>query len=236
MTISDHQLPGINRMLARLPPRDRVAIQRLAEAIELTPGTILSEPDQAFGHVYFPTSGFISLAVTLGEHPPLQIGLTGNEGMLGATMALDIGTLPLRSVVQGPGAALRISTARFRLALRSHPALMRSLRHYLYSLMRQIAQTTACTRFHQVDKRLARWLLMTHDRVETDHFHLTHQMLADMLGVRRSGITIAAGALQQRRLIGYTRGEIRILDRKGLEAMSCECYRAIDSNDYGRRG
>jgi CRP-like cAMP-binding protein len=170
---------------------------------------------------------------TVGGHPPLEMGLIGNEGMLGATLVLGVNAAPLHAVVQGSGTALRMTAPHLRLALRDGPALLRMLNRYLYVLMAQLSQTAACTHFHEVDARLARWLLMTHDRAHADHFHLTHQFLADMIGVQRSAVTIAAGMLQQQKLIHYTRGEITVLDRPGLEAVSCECYDAV-IEDYSR--
>jgi CRP-like cAMP-binding protein len=155
------------------------------------------------------------------------MGLIGHEGMLGATLALGINQVPMGAVVQGDGIALRMSAAQFQRELRTTPVLLRRVHHYLYVLIVQLAQTAACTHFHEIEPRLARWLLMTHDRVQADHFHLTQEFLADMLGVRRSGVTVAAGALQERNLIQYTRGDIAILDRKGLEAAACECYGAV---------
>jgi len=159
------------------------------------------------------------------------MGLIGNEGMLGASLMLGVNFAPLRALVQGNGSALRISTAEFQRDLAECPSLHRVLNRYLYVTMAQLSQTAACNHFHEIEPRLARWLLMTHDRAHSNHFHLTHEFLADMLGVRRSGITVAAGALQGKNLIGYTRGEISILDRSGLEAAACECYQAVN-DDY----
>jgi CRP-like cAMP-binding protein len=152
------------------------------------------------------------------------MGLIGNEGMLGVTLMLGVNEAPFRGVVQGKGTALRMSTAELRRLLLASPSLRKTLHRYLYVLMEQLSTSAACSHFHEVEPRLARWLLMTHDRAHADHFHLTHAYLAGMLGVRRSGITVAAGVLQRGMLIRYTRGEISILDRAGLEAVSCECY------------
>ncbi len=225
--------PVTNRLIETLPANDRKRLLALSEPVDLVFADILCEPNQPFRHVYFPLTGFISLVVSVGTHPPLEMGLIGNEGMLGATLVLGVNNVPLRGVVQGTGAALRVTAPAFRRELRNSPALHQGLSRYLYVLMAQLAQTSACTRFHEVEARLARWLLLTHDRAHADHFHLTHQYLADMLGVRRSGITIAAGSLQQRNLIEYTRGDIRILDRVGLEGVACECYAAV-VEDYAR--
>lgn len=216
-----------NRLIQDLPASPRNRILKRCEPVNLRFGARLCEHDRPFGHVYFPVTGFISLVTTVGSHQPLEIGLIGNEGMLGVTLVLGIQTAPLRAVVQGSGTALRMSAAQFRRELRdSRPALSRTLHRYLYVQMAQLSQSTGCARFHAVEARLARWLLMTHDRAHVDHFHLTHEFLADMLGVRRSAVTIAAGALQRRGIIRYVRGAIHLLDRKGLEAASCECYEA----------
>jgi CRP-like cAMP-binding protein len=226
-------VPVVNRLIAGLPRAERNRILERCELVDLVFGTVLCESGQPIRHVYFPVTGFISLVGKVSGHPPLEMRLIGNEGMLGVTLVLGVNTVPLRGVVQGSGTALRMTAAQFRRELRGSPALHRRLNHYLYVLMAQLAQTAACNRFHEVEPRLARSLLMTHDRAHADHFHLTHEFLADMLGVRRSGITIAAGALQQRKLIDYTRGEINILDRTGLEAASCECYDAA-IEDYAQ--
>ena len=216
-----------HRLIAGLPRKDIKRLQLLCETVDLAFGTILSERDQPFQYAYFPTTSFISLVSTLSAHPPLEMGLIGNEGMLGGTLALGVNTAPLRAVVQGPGTALRIRAPQLQQLLRDSPALQRMLNRYVYVMMAQLSQTAACNHFHEIVPRLARWLLMTHDRAHADHFHLTHEFLSDMLGVRRSGITVAAGVLQKNKLIRYTRGEISVLDRRGLEAVSCECYEAV---------
>jgi CRP-like cAMP-binding protein len=203
------------------------------ESVELVFGDILCEPDQPIQHVYFPLDGFISLVIAMEGHQPLEVGLIGNEGMLGATLALGVTDAPLKAVVQGSGSALRMTAAQFQHELRNSPSMLSALNRYLYVLVMQLSQTAACTHFHEIEPRLARWLLMTHDRAHADHFHLTQEYLADMLGVRRSSITIAAGKLQQQKLISYIRGDINILDRKELEAASCECYSLL--NDHYAR-
>lgn len=222
--------PVENRLLLDLPTMDRSRFVEQCDTVELAFGTVLCEPGHPILHVYFPRTAYISLMATLYGHPPLEIGLIGNEGVLGATLALGVNTAPMRAVVQGAGSSLRMSCTQLQVALHDSPLLLCRLNQYLYVLLMQLAQTAACTHFHEIEPRLARWLLMTHDRAHANHFHLTHAFLANMLGVRRSGVTLAAGALQQRRLIRYTRGEITILDRKGLEAASCECYSAINTD------
>ena len=218
-----------NRLLQALPEIDRGRLVKQCDCVELAFGTVLYEPGHPILHVYFPRTAIISQAVTLYGHPPLEMGLIGNEGMLGATLALGINTAPMRAVVHGAGSALRMMGLPLQRALLESPSLASQLSHYLYVQLMQLAQTAACTHFHEIEPRLARWLLMTHDRAHANHFHLTHAYLANMLGVRRSGVTLAAGTLQQRGLIRYARGEITILDRKGLEAASCECYGATHS-------
>lgn len=216
-----------NRLLASLPRSDYRRVVSLCEHIELTFADVLCEPGDRIRHVYFPAEGFVSLAAPVDGRASLEVGLIGNEGMLGIPLILGINISPLRALVRGPGAALRLDAASFHRELRRSPALQRSLNRYLYALMAQFAQTVACTRFHPLVERLARWLLMTHDRAHSDRFHLTHEFLAEMLGVRRVGVTKAAGVMQRGKLISYRRGHITIVDRKGLEAASCGCYRAM---------
>lgn len=220
-----------SRLIEGLPSKQRKQLLNGCEPVDLVFGNVLHEANQPIRHVYFPLSGFVSLVTTLDGHQPLEMGLIGNEGMLGATLALGIGQAPMRAVVQGSGSALRISSQLFKQELLSSPALLRALKRYLYVVMTQLSQSAACTHFHEIEPRLARWLLMTHDRAHADHFHLTHEYLADMLGVRRSGVSIAAAAMQARGLISYSRGQIYILDRAGLEQAACECYAALQA-DY----
>lgn len=224
----------VNRLIEGLPPDERHRTLAQCELVELVPGNILCEPDEPFPHAYFPLGGTISLVTIMGRYRPLEMGLIGNEGMLGATLALGVEVAPMRALVQGAGAAWRMNTARFQQELCTSPGLRCTIRRYLYVLLTQFAQSAACTHFHEIEPRLARWLLMTHDRAHADHFYLTHEVLAAMLGVRRSSITIAAGALQQRGLIRYVRGDISILDRPGLEAAACGCYDALIADYAGQ--
>lgn len=220
-----------NQLLALLPRREREALLAACEAVPLTLGTVLCEPGQRTDHVYFPEDGYISLVTAIEGVPGLEVGLVGREGMLGVQLALGVDSIPLHALVQGSGMAQRIEAAPFQRLLAASPALRQALNRYLYVLMAQLATSAGCTRFHNLEPRLARWLLMTRDRAQADDFHLTHEFLAHMLGVRRVGITAAAGDLQRRGLICYHRGHITVLDHAGLEAAACSCY-ATDRRAY----
>lgn len=190
----------------------------------LVSGDILYEPGAAITRVYFPGNSVVSLLTVVDDRAALEVGLIGREGIVGIPLALGVGSSPVRALVQGAGSAMQMNRARFRIALRASPPLQLAVHRYAHRLMKQITQTAACNRFHAVDRRLARWLLMMRDRVGSPEFHLTHEFLAHMLGVRRVGVTQAASRLQQRRIIDYSRGNIRILDATGLEAAACSCY------------
>lgn len=222
-----------NELVARLPRRDRRSLLAACESVPLVLGSLLCEPGKAMRHVYFPNEGFISLMASIDGEPGLEVGMVGHEGMLGVHLALGVGVAPLHAMVHGAGTAWRVGSARFRLELAASTALKRTLNRYLYVLMEQMATSACCTRFHRIEPRLARWLLISHDRAHSDSFHLTHEGLAGMLGVRRVGITGAASDLQRRGLVRYHRGDITVLDRAGLEAAACGCY-AADRDAYGR--
>lgn len=222
-----------NRLLQRVTRAERKNILDACEAVDLVAGDVVSTAGEPFRHVYFPLNALITAISTVEHHPPLEVAMIGHEGMLGSTIALGINNAVLDAYVRGPGSALRLSAQRFREQLVGWYGLQRTINRYLYVLMAQMAQNTVCTRFHALDARLARWLLMTHDRAQSDTFFLTHKSLAELLGMRRSGVTIAAGLLQDQGYIRYSRGHIMILDRDGLETQSCECYRN-DNCDYDR--
>ncbi len=226
-------LPATNHLLALLPRRERLRLLALSSPVQLDIGTVLSEPGEPTRFVYFPQDCFISLVTTIEGTPVLEVGMVGREGMLGAQLVLGVGVAPLHALVQGAGPAQRIEAGPFRRELARSTPLQRLLNRYLYVLMAQLATSAACTRFHRVSPRLARWLLMSQDCAQADTFHLTQEFLAYMLGVRRVGITAAAGSLQRRGLIGYHRGEITVRNRAGLEAAACSCY-AEDGRVYSR--
>lgn len=213
-----------NHLIELLPAEERFQLLEQCEVVELAFGTVLCEPNQRYRYLYFPMSGFISLLSEVAGYKPLEMGLIGNEGMLGATIALGVTTAHMQSVVQGKGTAWRIELVVLQQVLQRCPQLRYVLKRYLFVLMGQVSQSAACAHFHELDQRLARWLLMSHDRAHSNEFHLTHQFLADMLGVRRSGVTVAAGIMQKHGLIRYTRGQINIMNRHALESVSCECY------------
>jgi CRP-like cAMP-binding protein len=220
-----------NHLIERLPRTDRVRLLALCEPVHLALSAVLYEPGQPTRHVYFPTGGFASLVALADGHDGVEVGMVGREGMVGTQLALGVPTSPLRALVQGSGAALRIGAKPFRLELERSVALRRQLNRYLYILMAQLATSAACLRFHLLGPRLARWLLMTQDRADADTFRVTQEFLAYMLGVRRVGVTAAATALQRSGLIEYKRGELTVVDRPGLERAACSCYEA-DRRSY----
>ncbi len=226
-------VPKDNQLFASLPAAARKRLAGGRQPVELAFSEILSEAGSRIRDVYFPIDGFISLITPAKGRGQLEIGLVGSEGMLGVPLLLGVDDSPLRAMVQGPGRAWRVDAATFQLEVASNPVVRATLSRYLYVFLAQLMQTATCTRFHRIEARLARWLLMTRDRAHSNHFHITHEFLALMLGVRRVGVTSAASALQRRKLIQYRRGNLTILDSRKLVHTACACY-AIDKQIHAR--
>jgi CRP-like cAMP-binding protein len=218
-----------NRLLAALPRKDYNRLVPHLEHVPLPFAEVLYEPGDTIQYVYFPNDSIVSLLSTVEDRSTLEVGIIGNEGMVGISVLLGVKTSPNRAIVQGEGSAMRMKAATLLKEVSADGSLQRLLHRNTHALMIQISQSAACNRFHQVEARLARWLLMTHDRIGSDEFRLTHKFLSDMLGVRREGVTNAATVLQRNKLMTYSRGHITILNRAGLEAATCKCYSIIKS-------
>jgi CRP-like cAMP-binding protein len=216
-----------NKVLAALPRKAYLRLLPGLTPVDLKFGDVLYETGAPIRDVYFPTRSLVSLLTMVEGHLALEVGLVGREGMLGIPLVLGVDVSPVRAIVQGAGPALKMSAARFRTELGNSPPLQRELHRYVHAMMAQISQTAGCNRFHVVEARLARWLLMTRDRMRSGQFRMTQEFLSHMLGVRRVGVTEAASALQRQKLIEYSRGNIRILDDRGLEAACCGCYQVV---------
>jgi CRP-like cAMP-binding protein len=219
--------PIANRLLAALPKKDYQALQRHLEEVPLVFEEILYQPNVLISDVYFPNSGIVSVLAADNERATLEVGLVGKEGMLGLSIFMGVNTSQNRGVVQGAGSAMKIKATAFRKECNNGGGLPRLLQRYSHSVLTQVTQSAVCNQFHSVDARLARWLLMTHDRMGDDEFQLKQEFLSNMLGVRREGVSKAASKLQKLNLIRYSRGRLKVLDRAGLEATSCGCYEII---------
>ncbi len=213
-----------NHLIELLPRENRRRLTLICESVHLELSEVLCEVGERTRYVYFPVDATISLITQVDGKPVLEVGMVGREGMVGAQLVLGVATTPLHALVQGSGKAWRIPAAPFRRELARSSELQNCLNRYLYVMMTQLAVSAGCLRFHLIGPRLARWLLMTQDRARANSFDVTHEFLAYMLGVRRVGITSAAGALQREGLIQYTRGKLTVTDRKGLVAAACGCY------------
>jgi CRP-like cAMP-binding protein len=219
----------VNQILAALPSKEYQRLRAQLEPVVLRFGQILYEPGAIIRQIYFPIDCLISLLTTVDKRHSLEVGMVGSEGMTGMPFVLGVNNSGVRALVQGGGEALRIASAPFRIEYDRSRPLQRALFRYTYALMAQISQTAACNRFHDAHARLARWLLMTRERVGADEFAMTHEFLAHMLGLRREGVTEAASALKRRGLINYQRGKIQLLDVKGLMASACSCYPIVQA-------
>ena len=224
----------VNRLLAMLPKKEYERLLPGLKRIPLTFGEVLYEPGDTIKQVYFPNDSIVSLLSMTQERSTLEVGMVGNEGFAGLPIFMGVDISQTRALVQGAGSAMRMTAAVARHEASQPGALHRLLHRYSHSRLTQVSQSVVCNRFHSVDARLARWLLMTSDRLGREEFRLTQDFMSNMLGVRREGVNKAAGALQTAKLIRYTRGVIEILDRRRLEAKSCECYAIIkaESDEY----
>lgn len=219
--------PRQNRLLMGLPAAE---YDRLLPHLELVPmglGEVLYESGGLLKHVYFPTTSIVSLLYVMEDGASAEIAVVGNEGILGVSLFMGGETTPSRAVVQSAGYAYRLRADLLKMEFNRADALMRLLLRYTQALITQMAQTAVCNRHHSVEQQLCRWLLLSLDRLSGNELNMTQELIANMLGVRREGVTEAAGKLQRAGLINYTRGHIKVLNRSGLEMRSCECYRVV---------
>jgi CRP-like cAMP-binding protein len=220
-------VPGENRLLTALPRAEYNRLRPHLEKVSLPLKDILYEANGPIPHVFFPLNGVVSLVLIMDSGFSLEVGTIGNEGIVGTPVFLGAESSPTRAISQVAGEALRLETKVFKEEMKRAGPLYGLVLRYTQAMINQISQSTVCNHRHSVQKRMCRWLLMSHDRVGTDQFHLTQEFLAQMLGVRRPTVTAVAGILQKAGLISYHRGTLTVLDRKGLEAASCECYAVV---------
>ncbi len=219
--------PVRNKLLLAIPDEEFRKIRSRLQFVELPHHFILHQPHQTVRFAHFPNAGLISLVVELKDGRTVEAGLLGNEGASGMPAVLGLSRSPLREIVQIAGDAFRVRVNALRELLPSTPVLQATLNRYAAGLAMQVAQTAACNRLHKIEERLSRWLLIAQDRVDSGIVPITHDFLATMLGTDRPSVTVAAGILQREGIIEYTRGSVRILNRKKLESFACECYALI---------
>lgn len=219
--------PQKNRLLAALPTEEYDRIVSHLEFVDLELKQILYQPNEPIQHIYFVLDGMVSLLTILQDNIPIEVGTVGNEGMVGLPVFLGADSIPGQAIVQIPGSAMRMETEVFKREVVSGTTLYKLLHRYTQALFNLIAQTAACNRIHSIEERFCRWMLIVHDRVNSDQFPLTQEFLSEMLGVRRAGVNKVAIIAQKAGLIQYSRGKITILDRSGLEVTSCDCYNTI---------
>ncbi|MFP8777246.1 Crp/Fnr family transcriptional regulator [Hydrogenophaga sp. RWCD_12] len=222
-----------NLLIQRLPSAERARLLTLCEPFDMLLSAQLSVRDKPLTHAYFPLEGFVSLVIDVDTYPALEVGMVGRESMIGSEQVLGLAPTPWRALVQGAGTSLRIASQSLRAEMDASPALRQVVQTSLLVRLHQQTLASACERFHMIGPRLARWLLMSQDRAQSDSFHVTQEFMALMLGVRRVGVTVAAGALQSQGMIRYHRGELTVLNRPALEAQACSCY-AIDKAIHTR--
>ena len=222
-----------NHLLAALPEEDFLRINSHLELVSLDLGQVLYESGDRMTHIYFPTTAIISLLYIMQNGGTAEIGIAGNNGLIGIALFMGGDTTSNRAVVQSAGDAVRMEAGKLRDEFKRGGVFQDVLLRYTQALMTQIAQTAVCNRLHNVEQQLCRWLLINHDQLPADKLVMTHDLIANMLGVRREGVTVAAGHLQDLGLIEYSRGTVHILDRVGLERVCCECYGVV-SDEYDR--
>lgn len=216
-----------NRLLAALPEEEYALLQPQLERVPLAYRQDIYLAGAPIYDVYFPESGIVSLLSGISDNSTIEVAIVGNEGMVGMSVFLGVPTSSNRAIVQGLGSALRMNASDFTKHAAANSGVQRSVLRYMHSLFTQISQSAACNRFHRIDERLARWLLMTQDRMRSSEFRITQEFLSNMLGVRREGVNKAAGILQNAQLVSYSRGNVKINDRSGLERAACSCYQII---------
>ncbi|MBT8446459.1 MAG: Crp/Fnr family transcriptional regulator [Gammaproteobacteria bacterium] len=219
--------PEQNHLLGALPEEVRKRVFPHLEPVSLPLGKVLYESGDTLRHVYFPTDSIVSLLYVMENGASAEISVVGNEGMIGVALFMGGESTPSRALVQSAGTAWRLSGQRLKDEFNRHGTLMQLLLRYTQALLTQMAQTAVCNRHHTIDQQLCRWLLLSLDRLRDNHLTMTQELIANMLGVRREGVTDAAGKLQRLGVIEYSRGRITVLDRKTLEHLSCECYEVV---------
>jgi len=220
-------VPVENRLLAALPADEYERLRQDLQPVSFSLGEIVYEFGAQLDYVFFPTTALVSLVYTMENGSSAEMGLTGNDGVVGIALFMGGGTMPNRAVVQSAGAALKMKVKVLQDEFAKAGKFQQLLLRYTQALITQISQTAVCNRLHSLEQQLCRWLLLSHDRLNTDELVMTQELIADMLGVRREGVTVAAGRLQDDGAISYVRGRIQILDRQKLEQTVCECYRVV---------
>jgi CRP-like cAMP-binding protein len=220
-------IPQKNRLLAALPPAERRRIYPHLQLVPMPLGKVMYEPDQLLRHVYFPTDSIVSLLYVMKDGASAEISMVGNEGLVGVALFMGGETTSSRAIVQSSGSAYRLIGRRLKDEFNRHGPTQLLLLRYTQALLTQMAQTAVCNRHHSVDQQLCRWLLLSLDRLPSNRLIMTQELMANMLGVRREGVTAAAAKLQKLGVIGYRRSQITILNRPMLEALCCECYAVV---------
>jgi CRP-like cAMP-binding protein len=220
-------IPEQNRLLAALPPAERHRIYPHLQLVPMPLGKVMYEPDELLRHAYFPTDSIVSLLYVMKDGASAEISVVGNEGLVGVALFMGGETTPSRAIVQSSGSAYRLIGRRLKDEFHRHGVTQLLLLRYTQALLTQMAQTAVCNRHHSVDQQLCRWLLLSLDRLPSNRLIMTQELMANMLGVRREGVTAAAAKLQKLGVIGYRRSQITVLNRPMLEELSCECYGVV---------